>query len=83
MGKTKRDHVEIYDNICFVGRSSAAQETYARSSTELLLSAKTPQKPKSEKVAFKFGKIRVQVSSAKRVKVSQDGDALVISLSEG
>ena len=44
----------------------------------------TEKKPrtitKSEKVNLKFGKIRVQVTNASNVRVSQDGTTMIISL---
>ena len=42
----------------------------------------TVRKVKGEKVNLKFGKIRVQVANAKRVRVSQDDKTMVILLDE-
>jgi hypothetical protein len=39
-------------------------------------------KAKSEKVNFKHGKIKVQVVGAKKVKVFQEGNAMVLTLCE-
>jgi len=71
--------IETFGNRCFVGRP------YICVREDILRSEKIFQKeirPKPEKVFFRFGKVRVQVTSAKRVRVTEEGESLVIILNE-
>ena len=73
--------IETFGNRCFVDRGFPFGE-------RSVVTEKTPPervpipKTKPEKVNLKFGKIRVQVTSAKKVRVRQDDNTLVIFLSE-
>ena len=78
------ERIETIGNKCFVGRGiscivaepSAAPPKAARKET----SAQPRNKP--EKVNLKFGKIRVAVTGAERIKVKEELNTLVIQIGE-
>ena len=47
-------------------------------STEIVNEKPKSNRPKPEKVNFKFGKIRVTATNAKKMRCYQDGTAIVI-----
>jgi len=63
--------IQTHDNKCFVTRDMTVPDAPKKSA-----------KKKPEKVNLKFGKIRLSVTNAKRVRVSQDGNAMVVILEE-
>ena len=68
--------IQTHGNTCFVERAGIRLR-----GGEPDPAAPAPRK-KPEKVNLKFGKIRIQVTHARRVRVSQDGGAMVITLDE-
>jgi len=63
--------IQTFGNRVFVDRAEAEDVTPIK-------------KPRAvaEKVNLKFGKIRVQVTGSKKVRVSQDGTTMIIMLDE-
>jgi len=67
--------IETFGNKCFVDRGfPEVRVTDAE--------VKKAPRPKPERVNLKFGKIRVQVTCAKKVRVRQEENTMVILLSE-
>jgi len=64
--------IQTFGNKCFVEREVVDQP----------LPVTRISRTKPEKVNLKLGKIRVQVTNAKKVRVFQDGNAMVILLEE-
>jgi len=72
--------IETFGNKCFVGRgfSQSLDGLYIEEDASTVKTTR----PKPEKVNLKFGKIRVSVTSAKRVRVKQEDNAMVIFLED-
>jgi len=77
--------IQTYGNRCFTDRGlvKAVDRSCRACSREKCATRFVEEKvvkEKPEKVNLKFGKIRVQVSNAKKVRVKQDGDTMVVLL---
>ena len=70
------EKIHTLGNRCFVSHGQVIE------TSPTVAAPKVPTKPKSEKVNLKHGKIRVQVTGAKKVRVLQDGAAMVLILDE-
>ena len=66
------DKIQTFGNRCFAGRPVIDNQSPP---------VKSPRQ-KAEKVNLKFGKIRVVVTNAKKVRVAQDGTAMIVILEE-
>ena len=70
-----KNRIQTIGTTCYSGKNIIFQEMGQSS---------PPRKKveKAEKVNLKFGKVRVSVTNSKRVRVSQDGNTLIILLNE-
>ena len=80
----KFGRIETIGNRCFVGREygtgfpTEMRDCYKPEKVKKEIKVQERKKP--EKVNLKFGKIRVQVTGAGRVKVKEDQGSLIILL---
>ncbi|MDR0462525.1 MAG: hypothetical protein LBG88_04340 [Christensenellaceae bacterium] len=69
------EKIQTFGTRCFVNRDVVIEPPCVSQKA-------SSSKAKAEKVNLKFGKIRVQVTGSKKVRVLQDGNAMILLLEE-